>query len=150
MSKLILRSGEHWEDPNTFEPKRFLDRENQCLPPKYWIPFEIGARACPGKSFAMDVLFTLGLKIVTELQLSFDGFVEREVAFDENELKFFGMVFVHVHSFEMAVKKLTVSVEDNPNIQGLRCQQRRKSVLLELGEHKEWQDATENDAQHGL
>ena len=139
MSKLILRSGEHWEDPNTFEPKRFLDRENQCLPPKYWIPFEIGARACPGKYFAIDVLLTLGLKIVTELELSFDGFVDKEAS-DKNELKFFGMVFVHVHSFELAVKKLAESVEeDDPEVRGFRHQQRRQSVILELGEHKRWQ-----------
>ena len=118
------------------------------MPPKYWIPFEIGARACPGKSFAMDVLFTLGLKIVTELQLSFDGFVDKEAASDENELKFFGMVFVHVHSFELAVKELTASVEADPDVRGLMCRQRRQSVLLELGEHKEWETA-EKDVQHG-
>ena len=96
----------------------------------------------------MDVLFTLGLKIATELELSFGMFVNKEVS-DKNELKFFGMVFVHVHTFELAGKELTASVEDDPDVRGLRRQERRQSVLLELGEHKEWQKA-EKDVQHGL
>ena len=68
------------------------------MTPKYWIPFEVGARACPGRNFAMDLLLTLGLKIVTELELSFDGFVDKEAS-DENELrerillKIFGLSF---------------------------------------------------------
>ena len=31
---------------------------------------------CPGKSFALDFLFTVGIKIVCELYLSFDGFID--------------------------------------------------------------------------
>ena len=46
----------------------------------------------------MDLLLTLGLKIVAELELSFDGFVDKEAS-DENELrerillKIFGLSF---------------------------------------------------------
>ena len=31
---------------------------------------------CPGKSFALDFLFTVAVKIVSELYLSFDGFID--------------------------------------------------------------------------
>ena len=31
---------------------------------------------CPGKSFALDFLFTVAIKIVSELYLSFDGFID--------------------------------------------------------------------------
>ena len=37
-------------------------------------------------------------------------------ASDENELKFFGMVFVHVHSFELAVKELAEPEEADPEL----------------------------------
>ena len=103
----ILRSKENWEKPDTFDPMRFLDQDMKCVQPKYFIPFEIGSRTCPGRSFALDVLFMLGLKIVTELELSFDGFVDEEACGSPNELKFFGMVFIHTFSFKLSAKELT-------------------------------------------
>ena len=47
----------------------------------------------------------LGLKIVTELKLTFDGFVD-EKASALNELKFFGMALVHQHPFKLRVDKI--------------------------------------------
>ena len=45
----ILRGKAYWDEPNNFNPARFLDHDGQCQQPKYWIPFEIGGRACLGK-----------------------------------------------------------------------------------------------------
>ena len=101
----IFQSKEHWDEPNVFNPKRFLDQDGQLLHPKCWIPFSIGDRTCPAKSFSQDVLFMLGVKMVTELELSFDGFVDEGVS-AVNELKYYGMSLVHIHPFKMAVRAL--------------------------------------------
>ena len=74
----------------------------RCQQPKQWIPLGIGARACPAKSFALDVLFALGLKIVTELKLSFGGFVDEA---DEDELEF-DIALVHVRPFKLGVEEI--------------------------------------------
>ena len=44
----------------------------------------------------------LGMKIVTELDLSFVDFVDKEV----NELKYYGMSLVHLNPFKIVVKEL--------------------------------------------
>ena len=49
------------------------------------------------------MLLMLGLKIVTALELSFEGFVDESV---EEELKYYGMSLIHVHPFKMGVKAL--------------------------------------------
>ncbi|CCO37551.1 NADPH-ferrihemoprotein reductase [Rhizoctonia solani AG-1 IB] len=40
------------EDAETFNPERMLDGKFEVLPPKAWIPFGSGARACIGRPFA--------------------------------------------------------------------------------------------------
>ncbi|CAE6437707.1 unnamed protein product [Rhizoctonia solani] len=40
------------EDAETFNPDRMLDGKFEALPPKAWIPFGNGARACIGRPFA--------------------------------------------------------------------------------------------------
>ena len=102
----ILRNTEYWDAPNTFNPRRFIDPDMQCHQPKHWIPFEIGPRACPGGKFAMDVLFMLGVKMVTELELSFGGFTN-EKASANTKLKFYGMALIHHYPFKLIVKKFS-------------------------------------------
>ena len=99
----ISLSKEHWYRPEIFDPTRFFDKDKQVLHPRTWIPFSIGERVCPAKSFSLDMLLMLGLKIVTTLELSFDGFVEEST---EGELKYYGMSLIHVHPFKMGVKEL--------------------------------------------
>ena len=99
----ISLSKEHWDRPEIFDPRRFFDQDEQILHPRTWIPFSIGERVCPAKSFSLDMLLMLGLKIVTTLELSFEGFVEKSV---EGELKYYGMSLIHVHPFKMGVKEL--------------------------------------------
>ncbi|KAG8832855.1 hypothetical protein FRC17_000510 [Serendipita sp. 399] len=40
------------EDAEEFRPERMLDGKFEALPPKAWIPFGNGARACIGRAFA--------------------------------------------------------------------------------------------------
>ena len=99
----ISLSEEHWERPEVFDPMRFFDRDGQVQHPRTWIPFSLGERVCPAKSFSLDMLLMLGLKIVTQLKLSFEGFVDEP----KEELKYYGMSLIHVHPFKMGVKELS-------------------------------------------
>ena len=100
----IIRGEKYWDEPSNFNPARFLDQDGQCQVPKYWIPFEIGARACPGQSFALEVLFRLGLNTVSELKLSFDGFVDGSRSCSD-DLRFFGMSLVTQRPYKLKVEK---------------------------------------------
>ncbi|PVG00114.1 bifunctional P-450/NADPH-P450 reductase [Serendipita vermifera] len=40
------------EDADEFKPERMMDGKFEALPPKAWIPFGNGARACIGRAFA--------------------------------------------------------------------------------------------------
>ena len=61
--------------------------------------------------------------------------------------RFFGMVFVHVHSFELGVRELTTPGEEEDGearVRRLRRQYtRQQSLLSELGDHKEWDTNTD-------
>ena len=116
----IFQSREHWDQPELFNPMRFLGQDRQLLHPKTWIPFSIGDRTCPAKSFSQDVLLMLGLKLVTEFELAFEGFVEKGA----NEFKYYGMSLAHINPFKIAVRELspryrkqvsrTISATDHP------------------------------------
>jgi cytochrome P450/NADPH-cytochrome P450 reductase len=43
-----------WKDPERFDPDRFSEEARAQLPPKAWLPFGNGARACLGRAFAMQ------------------------------------------------------------------------------------------------
>ncbi|KAG8707689.1 hypothetical protein FRC09_001668 [Ceratobasidium sp. 395] len=56
---IILLAGDIGKDPvvwgddaDTFNPDRMLDGKFEALPPKAWLPFGSGARACIGRPFA--------------------------------------------------------------------------------------------------
>lgn len=51
---LLHRSTDHWEDPHTFNPDRFLDKQ-QVRNPGY-IPWGLGPRRCVGEHFALIAL----------------------------------------------------------------------------------------------
>jgi len=100
----IMRNSRYWENPHDFKPQRFLNGQTN----KHWIPFQIGGRTCPGKSFALDFLFTVSVKIVNELKLTFDGFEDTSL---ENpsaleEMNYIGMILVHHHPFNVKVETI--------------------------------------------
>ena len=49
--------GDHWEDPDYFNPKRFLDADGNIVKNEHLIPFSIGKRICPGEILAKSELF---------------------------------------------------------------------------------------------
>ncbi|CAJ1052393.1 cytochrome P450 2U1 [Xyrichtys novacula] len=46
-----------WDDPDTFNPARFLDNEGNLMRREYFIPFGIGRRVCMGEQLAKIELF---------------------------------------------------------------------------------------------
>ncbi|MCI4376103.1 hypothetical protein PGIGA_G00184380 [Pangasianodon gigas] len=48
-----------WENPDDFNPSRFLDEQGQLLRKEYFIPFGIGRRVCMGEQLAKMELFLI-------------------------------------------------------------------------------------------
>ncbi|KAB5581420.1 hypothetical protein PHYPO_G00175480 [Pangasianodon hypophthalmus] len=48
-----------WENPDDFNPSRFLDEQGQLLRKEYFIPFGIGRRVCMGEQLAKMELFLM-------------------------------------------------------------------------------------------
>ena len=58
--RAIHHNPKHWKDPDTFDPTRFLDKEQQCFscPATFsFIPFGAGPRVCIGQSLAKIEIF---------------------------------------------------------------------------------------------
>ena len=53
----VLHDPKLWDDPETFQPERFLNKDGKLSVPEYMIPFSIGRRECLGKKIAMSELF---------------------------------------------------------------------------------------------
>ncbi|BFZ07283.1 hypothetical protein BsWGS_10322 [Bradybaena similaris] len=69
-----LHDENKWEDPWTFNPKRFIDNEGNLLPAdhpkrKNLIAFGAGARACPGENFARSRIFMFITSILQRYDL---------------------------------------------------------------------------------
>ncbi|OWA52480.1 Cytochrome P450 2U1 [Hypsibius exemplaris] len=56
-----------WEDPMTFDPTRFLDKNGNVHEAPHFIPFSIGKRDCVGASLARMELFLLFANIMQRL-----------------------------------------------------------------------------------
>ena len=56
--KRIHYDERYWKNPNTFDPERFFDKENnKCLSSNNLIPFMVGKRFCLGQTLAEKELF---------------------------------------------------------------------------------------------
>ena len=53
MMDSIHRHPSTWEDPDRFDPDRFLEARSAHRHPTAWVPFGAGQRKCIGKGFAM-------------------------------------------------------------------------------------------------
>jgi cytochrome P450 len=58
---LILNDPRYWENPDVFNPKRFIDSNNNFNKSKLsaFIPFSTGKRMCLGDKFAINILFLI-------------------------------------------------------------------------------------------
>ncbi len=66
---------EFWEEPETFQPERFLDGSGNVLPPdhprrKHLLPFTSGIRGCPGEQFAMTRLWLWLTNLVKQFEIT--------------------------------------------------------------------------------
>lgn len=55
---------ELWEDPEEFNPNRFLDASGALNKPDYWMPFGAGRRMCLGDILAKQELFLFFTSLV--------------------------------------------------------------------------------------
>lgn len=72
----------NWNDPEDFDPYRFIGDDGSYKAPQHFIPFQTGKRMCPGDELARIILYSYAAHIlkkfkislpVTEKSLSFDG-----------------------------------------------------------------------------
>lgn len=66
---LIHRDKRHWDDPETFDPSRWLSGRR---PAKAFMPFGAGPRYCPGSSLAMAQLVALVALFVTSYSFTLE------------------------------------------------------------------------------
>ena len=65
-----------WEDPEVFNPRRFLNDAGELIDPKTFggfLPFSGGRRRCPGESLALKTLPVLLASLIHSFRFSQDG-----------------------------------------------------------------------------
>ncbi|XP_022168001.1 cytochrome P450 306a1-like [Myzus persicae] len=70
----------YWTDPQTFQPKRFLDDEGNMINNKAFMPFQAGKRACVGDTLSYWILYLFGANIIHNFNVSTEpGLSEKEI-----------------------------------------------------------------------
>lgn len=69
----IHRHRKYWDDPDRFDPNRFLPEREAKLPRTQFMPFGAGPRICIGQSFAMVEAVTLLATFVRGARFDWDG-----------------------------------------------------------------------------
>jgi cytochrome P450 len=64
---MAQRHPDYWEAPDTFEPRRFLDKKPD---PYAWLPFGGGARRCIGMAFALQEMRVVLATMLSALRLA--------------------------------------------------------------------------------
>jgi cytochrome P450 len=62
---IIQHDARYWEDPERFDPDRFLPERSKDRPRNTYFPFGLGPRQCIGGSFAImeiQIVLALGLQ----------------------------------------------------------------------------------------
>lgn len=52
-----LQDKDHWKDPETFRPERFIDAEGKVLRDEFMLTFGMGKHVCLGEALARNTLF---------------------------------------------------------------------------------------------
>jgi cytochrome P450 len=69
----IHRHRRHWQDPNRFDPDRFLPEREKAIPRTQYMPFGAGPRVCIGGTFAMLEATALLATFVRAAEFVWDG-----------------------------------------------------------------------------
>lgn len=76
-----------WNDPNAFNPDRFITGGEDCdikgIPLMRMIPFGAGRRICPGMAMAMTHITLMLARMVQEFEWSKEGKSEEPIDFGE-------------------------------------------------------------------
>ncbi|KAI9542204.1 hypothetical protein NQZ68_022257 [Dissostichus eleginoides] len=69
----VLKEEKHWETPWTFNPKHFLDQNDNFKKNPSFMPFDEGKRACVGESLARMELFIFLVSLLQNFTFSCTG-----------------------------------------------------------------------------
>ena len=94
-------------------------------------------RRCANEQNAMEILFLLGLKLVTDVELSFDGFVDgvQRPATTLGELKLFEHSLCSHYPFNLGVAPRTQDISNNnkgDETQEVPCRSNQSVPLVEV------------------
>ncbi|NHK28388.1 cytochrome P450 [Parvularcula flava] len=62
-----------WDNPDAFEPERFMGARGETIPRHAWLPFGLGPRVCIGASFAMQEILVVMARLLQRFTLSSVG-----------------------------------------------------------------------------
>ncbi|XP_026102999.1 steroid 17-alpha-hydroxylase/17,20 lyase-like [Carassius auratus] len=66
----IHHDPKHWDEPEQFRPKRFLDSSGRRATPSSFLPFGAGPRVCVGESLARIELFLFASRLLQRFHFS--------------------------------------------------------------------------------
>ena len=69
----IHRHRKYWQDPDRFDPDRFLPENEKRIPRTQYMPFGAGPRICIGQAFAMIEAVTLLASFIRAAEFDWDG-----------------------------------------------------------------------------
>lgn len=71
----------YWTEPHKFDPGRFLNEDGSILQeiPRHLIPFSVGRRSCPGKTFASMEFFLLVTFVLQKFQIVLDQPLQQDI-----------------------------------------------------------------------
>ncbi|XP_041971850.1 cytochrome P450 4c3-like [Aricia agestis] len=72
----IHRDPEFWEEPNKFDPGRFMPENISKRNPEAYLPFSLGPMDCLGRIYATALVKTLVVKVLLKVKLEADGRLE--------------------------------------------------------------------------
>lgn len=61
----IMRDPQHWEEPNRFNPSRFIE-DGKLIKHEHFVPFGVGKRQCLGESLAKSELFLIFTRLIQQ------------------------------------------------------------------------------------